>query len=52
MNMAEERVAVMSEEELSDTLDKINAAVEESQNKEASQQEEESVENTEEAAVS
>ena len=52
MNLAEERVAVMSEEELSDTLDKINAAVEESQNKEASQQEEESVENTEEAAVS
>ena len=38
-------------EKLSDNLDKINA-VEESQNKEASQQEEESVENTEEAAVS
>ena len=53
MNMAQERVAVMSEEELNETLTKINAAVEDSQKQESSSSEEaEATENSEEAVAS
>lgn len=53
MNMAQEKVAVMSEEELTDTLNKINDAIAGSQNQESSENtQEESTENTEEAAAS
>ena len=53
MNMAQERVSVMSEEELSETLVKINAAVEDSQKQQTPSSEEvESTENTEEAVAS
>ena len=52
MNMAQERVAVMSEEELTETLAKINAAVEDSQKQKSSSSEEaEATENSEEAVA-
>lgn len=52
MNMAQERVAVMSEEELNETLTKINAAVEDSQKQEGSPSEEaQATDNSEEAVA-